>query len=58
MMACRDNFPYSLFTNRSTPENPHGISTCARVIFDCPRGEVWARNGDAPDQSPIIFRFD
>ena len=58
MMACRDDFPRSLFTDRSTPENPHGVATCARVIFDCVRGEIWARAAKDEDQSPIKYGFD
>lgn len=57
MMGCRDNFPYSLFTDRSSPTNPHGVSTCARVILDSQRREIWARNGSSFDQSPLLFDF-
>lgn len=57
MMGCRINFPHSLFTDRSTPENPHGVSTCARVLMDCVRREIWARNGTAEDQTPLVFDF-
>lgn len=52
MMACRVNFPNSLFTDRTTRENPHGVATCARVLMDIKRGEVWGRAGKSLDQSP------
>lgn len=58
MMACTDNFPNSLFTDRTTPDNPHGVATCARVIFDCLRGEVWARAAKDDDQAPKKYHFD
>lgn len=57
MLGCRKNFPYSLFTDRTTPENPHGIATCARILMDCQRGEVWARSGLDEDQSPLRFEW-
>jgi isopenicillin-N N-acyltransferase like protein len=58
MMACRKNFPHSLFTDRSTAENPHGVATCARVLMDCVRGEIWARAGSDPDQTPRKYEWD
>lgn len=58
MMACRINFPNSLFTDRTTPANPHGISTCARVLMDCQRREIWGRAGRDSDQTPLRFEFD
>jgi isopenicillin-N N-acyltransferase-like protein len=57
MMACRDNFPSSLFTDRSTAENPHGVATCARVLMDCSKGEIWARAAKDEDQSPKLFEW-
>lgn len=56
MMECKDDFPNSLFTDRTTPENPHGVATCARVLMDCKRGEIWARSGTDPDQS--LCKYD
>ncbi len=58
MMGCRDDFPNSIFTDRSSSENPHGVATCARVLLDCGRAEVWARSAADPDQSPNIYRFE
>jgi isopenicillin-N N-acyltransferase-like protein len=58
MMACRVNFPYSLFTDRRTPDNPHGVATCARVLMDCKRREIWARSGFEPEQSPVVYNFN
>jgi isopenicillin-N N-acyltransferase-like protein len=57
MMACRDNFPYSLFTDRRTPDNPHGVATCARVLMDLERGQIWARSAFEPEQSPLVYDF-
>lgn len=57
MMACRVNFPYSLFTDRRTPDNPHGVATCARVLMDCKRGEIWARSGFESEQTPVVYNF-
>ena len=57
MMACRDDFPRSLFTDRTSPENPHGVATCARVLMDCARGEIWARAGKDVDQTPRKFEW-
>lgn len=58
ILGCRQNFPYCLFTNRSSVDNPHGVATCARVLFDCKRGEVWARAAFDQDQLPIVYCFD
>lgn len=57
MMACRENFPNSLFTDRRTPENPHGVATCARVLMDSQRNQIWARSGFDENQSPVILDF-
>jgi isopenicillin-N N-acyltransferase-like protein len=57
MLGCRENFPYSLFTDRRTPENPHGVATCARVLMDCQRGEIWARSGFDREQTPVVYNF-
>lgn len=57
MMDCRDDFPRSLFTDRTTPENPHGVATCAKVLMDCKRLEIWARAGKDPDQTPKRFEW-
>ncbi len=57
MMGCRENFPRSLFTDRSSPENPHGVATCARVLMDCARGELWARSALDEDQSMRKFEW-
>lgn len=57
MLGCRINFPYSLFTDRSTPENPHGVATCAKVVMDCKRGQIWARSGFEPDPEARIYEF-
>lgn len=58
MMECKINFPHSLFTDRTTPDNPHGVATCARVLMDSVRGEIWARSGTDPDQSPQKFEWE
>lgn len=58
MMACRDDFPNSLFTDRSSPSEPHGVSTCARILMDCKNGKVWARAGASKDQTPLEFGWD
>lgn len=58
MMACRKDFPNSLFTDRTTPDHPHGIATCARVLMDCRRGEIWARAGKDADQTPRKFDWN
>ncbi len=58
MMACRENFPNSLFTDRRTPENPHGVATCARVLMDSGRTQIWARSGFEENQSPVILDFE
>ena len=55
MMACRIDFPRSLFTDRTTELTPHGIATCARVLMDCERLEIWARTGKDEDQTPLKF---
>ncbi|MFA5506197.1 MAG: C45 family peptidase [Vulcanimicrobiota bacterium] len=55
MMNCRINFPNSLFTDRTTEATPHGISTCARVLMDCRRREIWSRTGKDPEQVPLKF---
>jgi isopenicillin-N N-acyltransferase like protein len=55
MMACRIDFPDSLFTDRTTEATPHGIATCARVLMDCERLEIWARAGKDEDQTPLKF---
>lgn len=57
MLGCRVNFPYSLFTDRRTPENPHGVATCARVVMDCSRRHIWARSGFDADPSPRQYDF-
>jgi isopenicillin-N N-acyltransferase-like protein len=58
MLGCRVNFPYSLFTDRRTPDNPHGVATCAKVLMDVKRGEIWARSGfESPDLDAIVYRF-
>lgn len=57
MLQCRVDFPNSLFTNRTTPDNPHGIATCAFVLMDCKRGEIWARSGVDEDLSPRKFEW-
>lgn len=58
MMACRVNFPYSLFTDRRTPDNPHGVATCARVLMDCKRREIWARSGFEEEQTQLVYSFN
>lgn len=59
MLGCRVNFPYSLFTDRRTPDNPHGVATCAKVLMDVKRGEIWARSGfEAPELEAIVYRFN
>jgi len=58
MMACRDNFPNSLFTDRSSADNPHGVATCARVLMDCVRGEFWARSASDAEQTPKNYEWD
>lgn len=58
MMGCTINFPHSLFTDRSSNENPHGVATCARVIMDCRRRKIWARAAKDPDQTPLVFEFE
>lgn len=55
MMACRINFPNSLFTDRTTPDHPHGVATCARILMDCNKLEIWARNGRDEEQTPLKF---
>jgi isopenicillin-N N-acyltransferase-like protein len=57
MMGCRVNFPYSLFTDRRTADNPHGVATCARVMMDVGRGQIWACSGFAAEQSPVVYDF-
>ena len=57
MMACRDNFPESLFTNRSSSENPHGVATCARVLMDCKRAEIWGRSALDVEQTPRKYEW-
>lgn len=57
MLGCRVNFPYSLFTDRRTPENPHGVATCAQVLMDCKRGQIWARSGFEPGSEAKIYEF-
>lgn len=57
MMGCRKNFPNSLFTDRSTPDNPHGVATCARVLMDCARQEIWARSALDSDQTMRKFEW-
>lgn len=58
MMACRVNFPHCLFTDRSSPDNPHGVATCARVLMDCKRREIWARAAFEAEQTPQIYSFN
>lgn len=55
MMNCRIDFPNSLFTDRTTEATPHGIATCARVLMDCKRREIWARGGKDTEQTPLKF---
>ena len=55
MMNCRIDFPNSLFTDRTTEATPHGIATCARVLMDCKRREIWARGGKDAEQTPLKF---
>jgi isopenicillin-N N-acyltransferase-like protein len=57
MMACRIDFPNSLFTDRTTEFTPHGIATCARTLMDCQRMEIWARSGKDSEQTPMKFDF-
>lgn len=56
-MHCQSNFPYCLFTDRSSSENPHGVATCSRVLMDCTNLEIWARGALEEDQSPIVYSF-
>lgn len=58
MLGCRVNFPYSLFTDRRTPDNPHGVATCAKVLMDCKRAEIWARSGFEDDPNPVVYNFN
>ncbi len=58
MLGCRVNFPYSLFTDRRTPDNPHGVATCAKVLMDCGRAEIWARSGFESDPGPVVYNFN
>ncbi len=58
MLGCRVNFPYSLFTDRRTPDNIHGVATCAKVLMDCKRSQIWARSGFEEDQTPRLYDFN
>ncbi len=57
MMGCRENLPHSIFTDRSSSENPHGVATCARVLMDCTGREIWARSAADTEQEPRIYTF-
>lgn len=58
MMDCRDDFPRSLFTDRTTPDNPHGVATCARVLMDCNEVKIWARAAGDTEQSLKLYEWN
>ena len=58
MLGCRENFPYYLLTDRRTPDNPHGVATCAKVLMDVQRAQIWARSGFDAEQDAVIYDFN
>lgn len=57
-LGSQDNYPRSVCTNMSTPENPHGTATCAAIAMNLSARAVWAAGGMIHNVAPEPFEFD
>jgi isopenicillin-N N-acyltransferase-like protein len=50
-------YPRSICTNLTTPDNPHGVATCAGLSMALASGELWAVAGFTHNVEPERFAF-
>jgi len=58
-LGSQENYPRSVCTNVSTPQNPHGTATCAAIAMNLTgRRTVWAAGGMIHNVAPEPFELD
>lgn len=57
-LGSQDNYPRSVCTNMSTPENPHGTATCAAIAMNLSNRKIWAAGGMIHNVAAESFGFD
>lgn len=57
-LGSEEEFPRSVCTNMSTPQNPHGVATCAGIVMDLHRRQVLAAGGLIHNVDPEHYDFD
>ncbi len=57
-LGSQDNYPRSVCTNMSTPENPHGTATCAALAMNLSARQVWAAGGMIHNVAAETFGFE
>lgn len=57
-LGSREGYPNSICTNRATPENPHGTATCATLVMNLDRRELYTHDGFCHNVEPDLYDFD
>jgi isopenicillin-N N-acyltransferase-like protein len=56
-LGSQDDYPRSVCTNMSTPENPHGTATCGAIAMELVERRAWAQGGFVHNVDPELFDF-